>query len=67
MKIMLIFATYNLTFAGSLCSLQTVKTRMGTQDIEINYGYDLCKQYRGLQLLYAHQQIKELQTILRDK
>lgn len=40
---------------------------MGSQDIEFYNGYEFCKDYKGLHILQSHQQIKELQTILRDR
>nr|CAH7719147.1 unnamed protein product [Callosobruchus chinensis] len=40
---------------------------MGSQDIEFNGGYEYCKGYKGLHVLQSHHQIRELQTILRDK
>lgn len=41
---------------------------MGSADCELfSNGYDICKEYKGLQILSCNDQIKELQTILRDK
>nr|CAI5852042.1 unnamed protein product [Callosobruchus analis] len=40
---------------------------MGSQDIEFNGGYEYCKGYKGLHVLQSHHQIRELQTILRDR
>ncbi|XP_056646355.1 uracil phosphoribosyltransferase homolog [Diorhabda sublineata] len=46
-----------------------VKTseKMGSQDQDMCNGYEFCKNYKGLHILHAHHQIKELQTILRDR
>ncbi|KAG5872236.1 hypothetical protein JTB14_002996 [Gonioctena quinquepunctata] len=42
---------------------------MGSQEIEMgnNFESDICKNYKGFQVLRSNDQIKELQTILRDK
>ncbi|XP_057670803.1 uracil phosphoribosyltransferase homolog isoform X3 [Diorhabda carinulata] len=40
---------------------------MGSQDQDMCNGYEFCKNYKGLHILHAHHQIKELQTILRDR
>lgn len=40
---------------------------MGSQDIELYNGYDYCNEFKGLRILQSNHQIKELQTILRDK
>ncbi|CAH1108939.1 unnamed protein product [Psylliodes chrysocephalus] len=40
---------------------------MGSQDHETSNGFEFCKNYKGLHVLKLHDQIKELQTILRDK